>query len=247
MNEKLVRPPYTSFRSFESLLKELKDHEVLPAVIDRSTLEKRSGSEQSALIATLKWFTLIDDKQVPTKLLEQYLEADEEAAKPLLKGMVEQSYTFVSDGSFNLRNATSKQMAELFRGYEISGSTLTKSVAFFLAAAKSAGISVSPHVKPPVAPSNGTKKKTPKTPAQTTESDEHSASKAAAAQTRPHGMIHIPIPIMGMQDGSINLPDNMDERQWASVIKMTEFILQNYRDTMAAPTPKAKEEEDDDL
>ena len=36
MNEKMAKPPYCSYRSFENLVKEFKEHEVLPAVIDRS-------------------------------------------------------------------------------------------------------------------------------------------------------------------------------------------------------------------
>lgn len=244
MNEKIVRPPYTSYRSFESLLNELKEHEVMPAVIDRSTLQKRSGSEQSALIATFKWFDLIDDKHAPTDLLEAYVAADQDQAKSLLKAMIEDSYTFVSDGTFNLRNATSNQMADKFRQYDISGSTLTKSVAFFLGAAKSAGIFVSPHVKAPAAPGGATKKKTSKQlPATTEQVQTPNTTQNTSSSHAKSGMIHIPIPIMGMHDGSINLPDNMDARQWASVIKMTEFILQNYRDTMAA-TPPAKPEDD---
>ncbi|GFM89021.1 hypothetical protein PSCICO_44200 [Pseudomonas cichorii] len=244
MNEKIVRPPYASYRSFESLLSELKDHEVMPAVIDRSTLQKRSGSEQSALLATFKWFDLIDEKHVPTALLDSYIAADQEQAKSLLKEMIESSYTFVSDGTFNLRNATSNQMADKFRQYDISGSTLTKSVAFFLAAAKSAGIFVSPHVKAPSAPGGNTKKKSPKSmPSPVEQPLVHGTQQQSSAPHANSKMIRIPIPIMGMDDGSINLPDNMDARQWASVIKMTEFILQNYRDTMAA-TPPAKAEDD---
>lgn len=244
MNDKIVRPPYTSYRSFESLLNELKDHEVMPALIDRSTLQKRSGSEQSALLATFKWFNLIDEKHAPTTLLESYIAADQEQSKSLLKEMIEGSYSFVSDGTFNLRNATSNQMADKFRQYDISGSTLTKSVAFFLSAAKSAGIFVSPHVKAPAAPGGPAKKKAPKAlPSTTEQATTPSASNQFSNAPAKPGMIHIPIPIMGMHDGSINLPDNMDARQWASVIKMTEFILQNYRDTMAASPPAKAEDE----
>lgn len=243
MNDKIVRPPYTSYRSFESLLNELKDHEVMPAVIDRSTLQKRSGSEQSALLATFKWFHLIDEKHAPTALLESYIAADQDQTKSLLKEMIERSYAFVSDGTFNLRNATSNQMADKFRQYDISGSTLTKSVAFFLGAAKSAGIFVSPHVKAPTTPGGTTKKKTAKPLPAIAESPVLSTSPPPPHNHAKSGMIHIPIPIMGMNDGSISLPDNMDARQWASVIKMTEFILQNYRDTMAA-SPPAKPEDD---
>ena len=226
MADKTVRPPYTSYRSFETLISELREHAVMPAVIDRSFLSKRSGSEQSALIATLKFFDLVDDQQVPTHLLHEYVKADEEEGKAILKAMMERSYTFIMDGSFNLKNATSSQMAAKFRECEVSGSTLAKAIAFFLSAAKTAGIVVSLHVKAPSSSSNGsTKKRQVKAPP---------APEAPIAPVADHnkpatGMIHIPIPIWGMPDGSIHLPEGLNERQWSKVIELTQFILKNYR------------------
>ncbi|CAB3703379.1 hypothetical protein LMG3458_02781 [Achromobacter deleyi] len=249
MNDKSVtKPPYTSYRSFENLLKEFRDHQVLPGVVDRSVLKKRSGSEQSALIATLKWFGLVDDASKPTPLLQELVNADEEEARGITRRMIESSYDFMSDGTVNLNSATTQQMADRFRQYEISGSTLTKSVAFFLGAAKEAGISLSPHVRAPAAPVSATGKKRSKS------SPPIDASKNAPVEQSLHGSlpvraakpgrIHIPIPIFGMQDGVVDLPDNMDERQWSSVIKMTEYILKNYRDTMASPSFVQEEESD---
>ncbi|MGI3130301.1 hypothetical protein ACRSLK_07875 [Halopseudomonas pachastrellae] len=230
MNDKLVRPPYTSYRSFESLIKELKEHDILPAAIDRGLLAKRSGSEQSALFATLKWFKLIDESHAPTELLSSFISAGEDDARQQMKEMIENSYSFVTDGTINLKNATSNQMASKFREYDVSGSTLTKSIAFFIAAAKSAGITLSPHIKAPPAPSTtGKKKPTKQTPTEPTASQD----KSSASPAPDTGTISIPIPIMGLQDGAISLPANMNARQWNSVIKMTEFILQNYRATMA--------------
>ena len=135
-------------------------------------------------------------------------------------------------------------MTERFRQLDISGSTLTKSIAFFLAAAKEAGIQISPHVKAPSATNGGAIKKKglralPTTPLSSNNiipsppSEEHKGREAPKSLP---GMITIPIPIFGMKDGAIYLPDSMDERQWTSVIKMTEFILKNYRETMGNPT-----------
>lgn len=231
MTERTAKPPYTSYRSFTNLISELRDANVLPGVIDRSFLSKRSGSEQSALIATLKWFGLIDETDAPTQRLRDFIAADEESFKAQLKTMVEDSYSLVTDGTFNLSNATTAMMADQFRQYGISGSTLTKSVSFFLAAAQAAGIDVSPHVKPPQ-PGNGSTRKRPKAVAQPPlQSQEHPPTNKPTRPPR-EGMVAIPIPIFGGKDGVIYLPGDMTESQWASVIKMTEFILQNYRDTM---------------
>jgi len=252
MTDKMTKPPYTSYRSFQSLVKELRDyvrdHQVVPSVIDRSLLSKRSGSEQSALIATLKWFGLTEETGKPTQLMHDFLDADEAQAGPMLKAMVEKSYPLITDGTFDLRRATTNQMADQFRLYDISGSTLSKSISFFLAAAKEAGISVSPLVKAPADRASGgaSKKKAKTTAAPVTVvsraiEEQHNTTKLP----RPprDDMVAIPIPIYGGRDGVIYLPGNMTEKQWTNVIKMTEFILQNYRDTMAEQAADAAEED----
>lgn len=239
MSDNVIKPPYTSYRSFNNLINEFREYPVLPTVIDRSLLSKRSGSEQSALIATLKWFRLIEDNGSPTQLLKDYIAADEESSKTLLKQMVESSYSQVTDDSFNLEKATSALLADQFRQYHISGSTLTKSISFFLSAAKDVGIPISPHVKPPPA-KNGTPRRKPK--------DSHELppnSPTTNLKTpRPprEDMVAIPIPIYGGKNGVVYLPGDMTASQWTNVIKMTEFILQNYRDTMGSEAPKGGED-----
>ena len=251
MNEKTIKPPYTSYKSFETLITELRSHEVLPDVIDRSLalLRKRSGSEQAALIAALKWFKLIDPSTgARTALLDEYLGADEDRSKVILKKMIEDSFAAITDGSFNLKTATTQQMTDKFRSYEISGSTLAKCILFFLAASKEAGIQVSPHVKAPPVVAAGPKRKSknsgivlPPTPTP------DQPPPARHSKPQDDTMISIPIPIAG-KDGAILLPKNMTDRQWTSVVKMIEFIINNYRETMAEEEATAKpEEEDDDI
>lgn len=234
MNDKVIKPPYTSYKSFETLIGELRSHEVLPDVIDRSLglLRKRSGSEQAALIAALKWFKLVDNDGARTELLDKYLAADEGAAKAMLKTMIEESYSAVTDGTFNLKSATTQQMTDKFREYEISGSTLSKCISFFLAATRDAGIQVSPHVKAPTVSPTAKRKAKPiiMPPAAPTQQE----PVPPKHHQKPHddSMISIPIPIAG-KDGAIILPKGMTDRQWTSVVKMIEFIINNYRETMA--------------
>lgn len=250
MNDKMLKPPYTSYRSFQNLISELREyfrtHQMVPAVIDRSLLSKRSGSEQSALIAALKWFELVTDNGTPTQLLHDYVEVDEGASAPMLKAMVEKSYSLITDGKFDIRRATTNQMAEQFRQYDISGSTLYKCIGFFLAAAKEAGIPVSPLVKAPVASASSGVKRKPKSAAAPAPNgpvvtpDPHPAHNNKTPRPPEGDMVAIPIPIYGGPDGVIYLPGNMTEKQWTNVIKMTEFILQNYRETMAEQAAKAE-------
>lgn len=248
MNDKTIKPPYTSYRSFMNLMSELKEHDVMPSAIDRSYLSKRSGSEKSALIATLKWFELVHDDGTPTERLENFIAADEQESKTLLKEMVESSYRAITDGTFNLRSATTSQLADQFRQYEISGSTLSKSITFFLAAAKEAGIAVSPHAKvPPVTGNASGKRKTKAavTPSAAPHAQLHSTHEPSKPKPPRADMVAIPIPIFGGQDGVIYLPGQMTEKQWENVIRMTEFILKNYRDTMAEEILEESQEEDE--
>jgi len=249
MNDKNIKPPYASYRSFGSLMNELREHDVMPAAIDRSLLSRRSGSEQSALIATLKWFKLIDEVGIPTKLLEDYIAADDDNAKALLKDMVVAAYGQITDGTFNLRSATTSQLADQFRQYDIGGSTLAKSVTFFLSAAKDAGVVVSPHAKAPPMVGSSSNKRRVKSTALVPVAPEAPVALPANRPPPPpsEGMISIPIPIFGGRNGAITLPDSMTEKQWNSVVKMTQYILENYRETMGeepAPTP---DDEDDGL
>jgi hypothetical protein len=251
MNDKTIKPPYATYRAYVGLIDELRSHEVLPGAIDRGYLSKRSGSEQSALIATMKWFKLIDEAGKPTQLLRDYIAADEKTAPATFREMVVTSYGSITDGSFALDNATTNMLAEKFREYGIGGSTLTKSIGFFLSAAKDAGIKVSPHAKAPPAPSNGGTKRKTKTPTPLPPTPQPAAPDLSGQGGRPkpprEAMVAIPIPIFGGQDGVIYLPGQMTEKQWENVIKMTEFILKNYRDTMADEAPVSNDEEDDGL
>ncbi|WP_295948051.1 DUF5343 domain-containing protein [uncultured Xanthomonas sp.] len=237
MNDKAIKPPYPTYKTFVGLIEELRSHEVVPEAIDRSYLSKRSGTEQSALIAAMKWFKLIEESGAPTKLLRDYIAANEVEATTMFKAMIEKSYGSITDGTFALGSATTNMLADKFREYEISGSTLTKCISFFLSAAKDAGIKVSPHAKAPPAPSSNSTKRKAKAPVPPLQTMPLAPPESFGHGSKPRppreGMVAIPIPIFGGQDGVIYLPDQMTAKQWENVIKMTEFILQNYRDTMA--------------
>lgn len=247
MNDKTVKPPpYPTYKTFIGLIQELRSHEVMPEAIDRSLLSKRSGTEQSALIAALKWFKLIEESGAPTKRLREFIAADDEEAKGMFKTMIEESYGSIADGTFALGSATTNMLAEKFREYEISGSTLTKSISFFLSAAKDAGFKVSPHAKAPPPPSsNGAKRRAKPLPTPPASPLALSDPPADDGKPKPprDKMLAIPIPIFGGHDGVIFLPDQMSPKQWEKVIKMTEFILQNYRDTMAEEAPAPDDED----
>ena len=155
--KKTEAPPYVAFSTFLSFIKGLATAGV-PSRIDKSLLRNMSGGNQSALLAALKWFDLIDDAGLHSKPLEVLVSAGDDAGT-VLRDMLPTAYKFMSDGSIDLGRATGAQLEEKFRAYGVSGSTIAKAMAFFISACKEAGIPMSAHIKlPKVVRSNGTTK-----------------------------------------------------------------------------------------
>jgi hypothetical protein len=144
-NPKSLFPPYVSYKLFTRFLNGLRDH--LPARIDRSILSGMSGGAQSALISTFEFFGLIDGSGAPTAALEHLVGVSGGAYNSALLNLLKAKYAFLDD--LDLKRATASQVHEAFRNQGIAGSTVVKAMAFFLAAAKDAGLEVSKHVKPP--------------------------------------------------------------------------------------------------
>jgi hypothetical protein len=104
------------------------------------------------MIQAIKYFGLVDGAGKPQEVFRALVKAEDSQRAPILKNLLLEKYPFVTNGDFNLANATSGQFEKAFRDQGISGSTVTKSVSFFLAAAEAAGIVMSPHVKAPKPP-----------------------------------------------------------------------------------------------
>jgi len=223
----VTRPPYATFSSFRSLLGQLGES-VLPHQIDRSLLTNKSGSDQSALIAALKWFELIDDSGRPTSQLKSLVQNSENDFAGLFRPLVQQSYVFMTDGSLNIENGTSKQLEQRFREYEISGSTLTKAISFFLSACKEAGIQVSPHFKAPSKPNGAPRRRTRKKEATEDGVADSNESNTATLEVPREGMVEIPIAIPNRQPGVILLPEGLEEDEWDYVTGMITFVIERY-------------------
>ena len=147
-NAKTPIPTYVPYKSFTRFINGLREGH-LPSRIDRSILGGMSGSGQSALIGALEFLKLIDAGGKPEPILEELvtLEGAEYSAK--LKQLLLASYGFLFTDMDLAKRATGSQVHEAFRKQNVQGSTAQKAIAFFLAAAKDAGIEVSRHVKPP--------------------------------------------------------------------------------------------------
>lgn len=201
-------PAYATFKTFSNTINSLQESGA-PSQIDRSVLKSMSGSDQSAVIASLKYLNLITESNAPTPALLQLIDAKEENRAVLWRDVVEKSYPFLFGASIDLKRATTKQIEEAFRGQGVSGSTVVKCIAFFLAAAKAGNISISPHVKTP-APvrSTTTKPRTSNTSATSNGRDDDDEG------APPEGMKQIKIQLMSKPDVTITLPDSFDAADW---------------------------------
>jgi hypothetical protein len=240
--KKVETPAYPSYVTFNNFIKGLRDTGI-PSRIDKSVLGKLSGSAQAALVPGLKWLDLIDAAGTPTAKLEALVHADEASYPKELRKVLEASYSFITDGSITLSKATGSQVEGKFREYGISGSTVIKCMAFFILAAKDARIELGPHVKAPkaAASSNGAKRKSRKAPLTGSDEpdEEEEEEKGDGIPDLMPGFIKIPIPLHGMEDGAVFLPDNMTSSQWSYALKITKFLIENYR--MEDAPPKSAE------
>jgi hypothetical protein len=231
-DKKADSPPYPSFATFTNFVNGLRQTGV-PSRIDKGVLSKMSGSAQSALTSGLKWLDLIDEAGVPTAKLEALVNADEKQYSQELRKILEGAYAFLTNGSMDLKKGTGAQLETKFKEYGVTGSTVIKCMAFFILAAKEAGIELGPYIKAPKAPSsNGARKKAKKalqTSANAAEEEEEEEEDEGGIPDEMEGFVKISVPLHGMPDGAVFLPDNMTASQWAYALKITKFLIENYR------------------
>lgn len=138
-------PPYLSFKTFKTFIDSLKVG--IPTRIDRTVLSSMSGAVQSQLMAALRYLGLVTAHSVTTVQLASLVNSEGAEYERILTTILKEGYPFLFGGEFDLMRATTGQMEEAFRKAGASGETIRKCVAFFLAAAKSASLPVSPYIK----------------------------------------------------------------------------------------------------
>ena len=142
-----VLHPYMSYKTFRNHLDSLR-HSKVPARFDSSVFPSMNGMNRSLIISTLRYFGLISANDIPTPELHALVKYDsEEAREQIWSRLVKDHYADVFKADLDIRSATTKQMTDVL-GKRSSAETARKSVLFFCAAARDAGIEISPHVKP---------------------------------------------------------------------------------------------------
>ena len=150
--------PYMSFKGFTTLIEKCAA-EGIPGLFDRSYFGNQSGSLTAQIRGTLRYFDLITEAYVPTDDFKTLVDSDEDDRKEYLKVMAETRY---ADALALGSNATSGQLAEVFRQRGISGATIDKAIGFYLGLTDYVGVETSPHFKKRRVMSSTTRKRKPK-------------------------------------------------------------------------------------
>lgn len=219
-----VLPPYAAYSSFANLIKRLQKD--LPAHVDRSTVSG-SNSAKATMMSTLLALDLINAENEPTDLLKKLVAPDADYTA-VLREVIERGYPWLFNGAIDLAKTTTEKIADKLRELGASGSTISKCVAFLLAAAKDAGLTVSSYVKPlPVAKS--AKKRTVRTATPEPPTDDEEEEDEDSSLGEQPGKERIVVSVHGMEDWVIFVPEGLTPAQWRHGLKMAKFILDNYR------------------
>lgn len=138
-------PPYVSFATFNTFIADLKEHSI-PTRIDRSVLTRFSGTVGTQLMTALRFLKLIDAADKPTEHLTALVRAHGTDEWPSVLGTILQG-AYGPIFSIDLAKATPSQFNETFiKTFPGKDAVVKKCIAFFLPAAKGAGIPISERI-----------------------------------------------------------------------------------------------------
>lgn len=135
--------PYSSFTAFYNLLDRLKEDGV-PQLFDASFFGQQSGSLVAQTRGTLRFFGLLKENKQPTDKLHELVAADDAGRIKILRELGEEQYALaLALGT----NATTGQLAEVFRGTGLTGNSVVRAITFYVSYAERVGLPLSPFFK----------------------------------------------------------------------------------------------------
>ncbi|MCH7922481.1 MAG: DUF5343 domain-containing protein [Nitrospinae bacterium] len=137
-------PPYLPYKTFKNFIEGLRV--AMPGRIDRSLMGTMSGAMQSQVLKALEYLDLVSPHGLPSERLNRLVNSEGPDRQKVLREILLKGYPFLFEEGFNLQTATARQLEEQFSESGVSGDTIRKSIAFFLAAAKDADLTLSPFV-----------------------------------------------------------------------------------------------------
>jgi hypothetical protein len=136
-----LKPAYMSFQTLISVLDTMAEKGA-PNLVDRHFFGNWSGSVIATTIASFRFLGLIDDEKRPVQpTLDDLLPQD--TRKERLRKIIEEKYPDAV--RLGQERASQAQLDKIFSGYGLSGETVRKASAFYLAAAQFTDIPVSPY------------------------------------------------------------------------------------------------------
>jgi hypothetical protein len=146
--EKKLVPPYMSWKTFLGFIISLRQG--IPTPIDTSSMLLMSGSNRSWTMGTLRFLHLITQDNYPENQLYSFVEAtkegNEEQFQDQLKSLLEKAYPFLFEQGYDLKTSSPASFSQKFKDAGLSGTTIQKAERFFLEAAKTANIAISPYI-----------------------------------------------------------------------------------------------------
>lgn len=144
--DKRMIPPYVPFRTLITFLDSLRA--AVPPQIDRSLMKSFSGGSQSEIVVALKYLGLMEpETSKTTDKLKEFVESEGADRQRVLKSLLVANYRFLFEEDFDLENATAQQLRARFGKTGATGDTLEKCIRFFMKAASTAGLQLSPYFK----------------------------------------------------------------------------------------------------
>lgn len=140
-------PPQVSFKTVTNTLADFKAKRVIPPTIDKRLWPNYSNTVANQLVAALKFLGLVDEAGVPTDMLRLLVENHGGDQWPsALEVVVRSAYQPVMD--VELDKVHGSHLRDKFKTvFGVEGDQQRKAIAFFLFAARDAGIKLSPYLK----------------------------------------------------------------------------------------------------
>ena len=144
-----LTPPYVGFATFKGFVGELAAAAV-PPQIDASVMTGKSGGTQAALRVALHFLGLIERDRTVTARLHEVVQAHgSDRWSETVRDLALAAYAPVID-ALPLKTGTAKQLEDAFRERsDVTGSTLSKVVSFFLQILKEGNVEISTHFRAP--------------------------------------------------------------------------------------------------
>lgn len=157
VGDKKPTAPYISYATFKNFLERLRG-QVTPERIDKSLMSTFSGAVQNQLISTLRFFDLIDANDIPRPNMLKATSLEGKELAFFWHELLTSSYPFIFNNGMDLKRATQNSLFECFTKLGFRSDTARKSMTFFIAAAESAGVELSPFLKKPRGPKVGVRR-----------------------------------------------------------------------------------------